>query len=482
MPKTLKEYTKNEGQKAYKFLTQAKVKEIKGEGTFELVASTEGEDREGESILATGWQTENFMKNPVILLGHDYHSLPIGAATEVFVEGDKLMVRGVFANTDEGQKARKLYDDGILRACSVGFIPVTRDGSVITSAELLEVSFVPVPCNPNAGNFAKSVSKKMIEDLVTSLKMIIPFDDNAILAAEDMVWDETAALENVKAWSDDGEEEDPEEEPTEDDTAEGDDEMDIEEEAEGNDESDDDEEIEDYENDDGEEEEKGIDFDMYQEAFAYVDEDNMEDESGYKLIHHDVNENDELVVVWLGVMDAMAKLLAEGNAGIPEEEVQGVYNHLVKHYEQFGKEAPELKSYTKFEIDQMFGKADEENDDKVDEEAKEVVDSIMKRFISDVQSLAASAELQLADVMGEIKRGAKSKGQHGQKAGRTLSAKTRTAIKNAADSCSKAAKDLSALLKATESPEQEAGKDTAELLLVARTIDKCAETLIKGLK
>jgi phage head maturation protease len=40
-----------------------------------------------------------------------------------------------------------------LKTVSVGFIPKERDPEnqrIITRAELLEVSFVPVPCNPNA--------------------------------------------------------------------------------------------------------------------------------------------------------------------------------------------------------------------------------------------------------------------------------------------------------------------------------------------
>ena len=56
-----------------------------------------------------------------------------------------MIIRGVFANTQKGQELRRLYDDGILRTVSVGFIPKTRNGNVITEAELWSFPFVPVP-------------------------------------------------------------------------------------------------------------------------------------------------------------------------------------------------------------------------------------------------------------------------------------------------------------------------------------------------
>ena len=459
----LKEYSKDQAKSIVKIIANAKIKSVKGEGTFEVVASTEGIDRMGESILAKGWETERFMKNPVILLGHDYSALPIGAATEVIKEADRLIVKGVFAKTEEGQKARQLYDDGILRAVSVGFIQLERDGNIITKAELLELSFVAVPCNADAGNFSKSVSKKMIADLVASIKMAVPFEET-IMAPEDQEWDEATALEKVTMWA---EGEDDSEDVVEDPAPEA---IDPEEEI----------TIDEDEPTDEVVAESAIDFEKYQEAFAYADDSNLEDTASYKLLHHDVNENGELVVVWLGVMDAMAKLLAQGNGGVPQEELQGVYNHLVKHYEQFGKEAPELKEYTQFELDEIFGK--EEDEEEVTEEAKELAESIMKRLEGDVNSLVAAAKLQLAEVIGEIKRDVKSKGHLGQKAGRTLSAKTRVAIENAATSCDTAVKDLKALLKATDAPSDSALEEKQKLLEFARTIDKTVENLIKGLK
>lgn len=150
-------YSQEAAEQVTKALSLANKKEIKGNGTFEVVATTEGVDRDGEIILVSGWDFENFMKNPIILWGHNYYEMEaiIGAVTEVVQEDSRVIVRGVFANTDEAQMARQLYDDGILKTVSVGFIPKERQGNTITKAELLEVSFVSIPANPDAMSLSK---------------------------------------------------------------------------------------------------------------------------------------------------------------------------------------------------------------------------------------------------------------------------------------------------------------------------------------
>lgn len=150
-------YSKEAAEKLAKAISNASKKEIKGNGTFEVVATTEGIDRDGEILLVSGWDFTNFMKNPIILWGHNYYEMDaiIGAVTELVQEDARVIVRGVFANTEAGQTARQLYDDGILKTVSVGFIPKEKQGNTITKAELLEVSFVSIPANPDAMSLAK---------------------------------------------------------------------------------------------------------------------------------------------------------------------------------------------------------------------------------------------------------------------------------------------------------------------------------------
>lgn len=128
------------------FIEQTKANEESG--TFEVVITTESVDRMGEVIKADGWELENYMKNPVVLWGHDHYTLPIGVATSIEKVDNTLVAKGKFAPSEFAQQIRKLYDAGIVRATSVGFIEKERQGNLITKAELLEFSFVSVPANP----------------------------------------------------------------------------------------------------------------------------------------------------------------------------------------------------------------------------------------------------------------------------------------------------------------------------------------------
>lgn len=143
------------------------IKEIGENWTFKVVASDETVDRAGEVIKVSWRELNNFFKNPVIIANHQYKvENIIWKATNVFVENEKLVVEWVFATTELAQDVRKLYDGGFIKTVSVGFIPKERDpqhSNIITKAELLEVSFVPVPCNPNA----LSLWKEIVDDLIS---------------------------------------------------------------------------------------------------------------------------------------------------------------------------------------------------------------------------------------------------------------------------------------------------------------------------
>lgn len=131
-------------------------------GTFEVIISTADVDRQGESINLDAWDLSFFKANPVVLYGHNYFDLPIGVCDEIGPVDGKIVAKGRFAPADANpfaQQVRKLYDAGMMRTTSVGFIAKEMDGSTITKAELLEFSFVPVPANPYA------VSLRQISEL-----------------------------------------------------------------------------------------------------------------------------------------------------------------------------------------------------------------------------------------------------------------------------------------------------------------------------
>lgn len=144
-------------QKVYAWIesedVQSTIKDTKNAsetGSFEVIITTENLDRYQEVISLEGWDLEHYRANPVVLWGHDHFTLPIGVCTDLEVRDGKLIARGKFAPHEHAQNIRRLYDLGIVRATSVGFIEKEREGNLITKAELLEFSFVSVPANPYA--------------------------------------------------------------------------------------------------------------------------------------------------------------------------------------------------------------------------------------------------------------------------------------------------------------------------------------------
>ena len=123
-----------------------------------FIASTEGIGRDGYVIEASGWDLENYRKNPVVLWGHDYmgQRLPIGKA-EVEVKGKQLVADVMFDQQDQfARDIESKYRRGFLNAVSVGWdtleVRPPKDGKppVIIRAELLDVSGVPVGGDPDA--------------------------------------------------------------------------------------------------------------------------------------------------------------------------------------------------------------------------------------------------------------------------------------------------------------------------------------------
>ena len=136
-------------------LSSLELKEEKAERKFKVVASTEDMDRSWEIIKVNGWKRENFMKNPVIIANHIYKIENIvGKATSIYVKNNQLIIEWVFAESNPlGRLLSDLYEEWMVKTVSVWFIPNKRDEKnpkIISEAELLELSFVAVPCNPNA--------------------------------------------------------------------------------------------------------------------------------------------------------------------------------------------------------------------------------------------------------------------------------------------------------------------------------------------
>ena len=136
--------------------------------TATFVFSDESVDRYGDVISAKGWDLTNFNANPIALFGHDSASVEnaIGRAKNVRVEGTRLVGDIEFMTADVNPNAEavwRMVEGGWLKTVSVGFAPLewtpskTRKGGVdFLKQELLEISIVPIPANPNAVALAKA--------------------------------------------------------------------------------------------------------------------------------------------------------------------------------------------------------------------------------------------------------------------------------------------------------------------------------------
>lgn len=121
-----------------------------------MTVSTVAPDRDGDIVRPEGMRADQFLRNPVLLWAHDYSSLPIGTVTALNVlEGKGVEARFRWLDGDPmAARVRNAWDQGVVRAASIGFKPLTweplKAGYDITGWELLELSLVPVPANPEA--------------------------------------------------------------------------------------------------------------------------------------------------------------------------------------------------------------------------------------------------------------------------------------------------------------------------------------------
>jgi len=124
------------------------------------VFSTPAVARDGHTIQ--GWDVDNYLTNPVFLWAHDATDLPIGKTVDLDVGPQGLRGGVQYATAEENPFADTVYRlviGGYLNATSVSWLPLewsfskdkTRPGGIdFKLAELLEISQVPVPAQPEA--------------------------------------------------------------------------------------------------------------------------------------------------------------------------------------------------------------------------------------------------------------------------------------------------------------------------------------------
>lgn len=146
-----------------------------------FVASNETVDSYNSVIKASGWQLDRYNKNSVVLFGHASRELPIGKGS-ARIEGDALICDIEFFSAEENpvaEQALRIVDRGVM-GVSVGFEPLESEYNEsretgdewmdliyppldYTRCELLEVSVVTIPANPDALPIGRDVRRRFLE-------------------------------------------------------------------------------------------------------------------------------------------------------------------------------------------------------------------------------------------------------------------------------------------------------------------------------
>lgn len=134
------------------------------ERTLEIVASTPTVDSYGDIIVQTGWDLARYKRNPVLLTDHRASvDNVVGRAANVKKSKEALTMTGILDDATNLTAASLLarVRNKSLRTVSVGFYPKAWDkildeegnwngGVKFLKQELIEVSFVAIPANPDA--------------------------------------------------------------------------------------------------------------------------------------------------------------------------------------------------------------------------------------------------------------------------------------------------------------------------------------------
>lgn len=153
--------------------------EIKAAEDGRMIASTPDVDRDKDRVIATGARLDNFLKNPVLMYGHNYRDpwALIGKAADLQVDAGGINfqpeLREPANDSDPMTVIRALWDQKLLRAASIGFNPTKWmenevGGRDFVEWELLEISIVPIPANQNALRLAAKAIDGGSEDPITT--------------------------------------------------------------------------------------------------------------------------------------------------------------------------------------------------------------------------------------------------------------------------------------------------------------------------
>ena len=166
------EKAQEQGYKGLQTEVPVEMKYNEEENSFHTIASTPRQDRDGE-VVVQRFDLRNFKKNPAVLDSHKYSSIEhiLGRYENVTTENGQLEGDIVFSEKNpKAVMAQAMAQENMINTVSIGFIPKKfdeEDPSIITESELLEVSLVSVPSNPEA---LIEGGAKAFEDIESALK------------------------------------------------------------------------------------------------------------------------------------------------------------------------------------------------------------------------------------------------------------------------------------------------------------------------
>lgn len=123
---------------------------------YQVIVATEDLDRHGEKLQLAGLETANYLKNPVVLVNHNYGDYPIAKSVALEVKSGKLIATVELNEAHPDYLLlKKSLDNGFINTASIGFIAYAYDFEddntlIWTESEMIEFSFVTVPANPEA--------------------------------------------------------------------------------------------------------------------------------------------------------------------------------------------------------------------------------------------------------------------------------------------------------------------------------------------
>ena len=182
----------NSATRHHRFISQKALSYNPKTRRLSAVICTRDLDRQGDVVEPGGLDFGNFMLNPVLLWNHDMGQPPVGKVIELQRTGEVVEAVIEFADTPFAREVAQLYAGGYLNTFSIGFLPKKfrrleeadfrdlgislkdrgKPGFFIEQAELVEVSVVPVPANPQA--LAKALDCAKEEVLRKALQEQLP--------------------------------------------------------------------------------------------------------------------------------------------------------------------------------------------------------------------------------------------------------------------------------------------------------------------